>query len=361
MAQVPGATTMCITADVTGLPHIARWAFVTATGRAFDAVINPRPARLDSTEEQPTTVQFVCYGNSAGYRPDLAANPAGTRAWVDEFLAVAPELRGRVLGVHLQTRGSTASRSSRRSGRRPSRACSSRSAGCTSPGTTPPHPRERTAPTARPVASPTSSRGPHDLHEDVPGRRGPLRHPDAGHHRRSTDHPRRHRLPADAVAGGERRPAAPADVAGTPGIPGRVLQPRRAGQAPGRRRRLHHHGAGRIPRHERREHHRRGDGPPGDRHDPDAGAGHRVPARGPGRPHRHPGALPEREGHAGHLHERARLRRPPRRRDRACRRSARSRSTSPGAACSTSSPTCGSSTGSRCCPNEAASSRGSPR
>ena len=34
-------------------------------------------------------MQFACYGNSAGYRPDLAANPGATAAWVDDFLAVA--------------------------------------------------------------------------------------------------------------------------------------------------------------------------------------------------------------------------------------------------------------------------------
>ena len=53
----------------------------------------------------------------------------------------------------------------------------------------------------------------HAVHENVPGRRDALRHPDAGHHRRGTHHPRRDRLPADAVAGEERRPAAPADAA----------------------------------------------------------------------------------------------------------------------------------------------------
>jgi monoamine oxidase len=102
-AHMPGSTTLCITADVTGLPHIAQWAFVTATGRTFDAVINPHPVPPDSPAGPPTTAQFVCYGNAAGYRPDLAANPAATTAWVDEFLAVAPELHGRVLGAHLQT------------------------------------------------------------------------------------------------------------------------------------------------------------------------------------------------------------------------------------------------------------------
>ena len=103
VAQMPGSTTLCITADVTGLPHIGRWAFVTVTGRSFDAIINPHPVPPNSTDEPPVTAQFVCYGNSAGYRPDLAANPAATTAWVEEFLAVAPELRGRVLGAHLQT------------------------------------------------------------------------------------------------------------------------------------------------------------------------------------------------------------------------------------------------------------------
>jgi monoamine oxidase len=101
-AQMPGSTTLCITADVTGLPHIARWAFVTVTGRTFDAIINPHPIPPDSAEE-PTIVQFVCYGNSAGYRPDLAGNCTATTEWIEEFLAVAPELRGRVLGAHLQT------------------------------------------------------------------------------------------------------------------------------------------------------------------------------------------------------------------------------------------------------------------
>jgi protoporphyrinogen oxidase len=103
VTEVPGATTLSVTADVTGLPHVTRWAFITVTGRAFDAVINPQPAPPHPTAGPPATAQFVCYGNSAGYRPDLAADPAATAAWVEDFLAVAPELRGRVLGAHLQT------------------------------------------------------------------------------------------------------------------------------------------------------------------------------------------------------------------------------------------------------------------
>jgi monoamine oxidase len=102
-AQTPGSTTLCITADITDLPHIAQWAFVTVAGRAFDAMINPRPVGPGSPGKPPTTVQFVCYGNAAGYQPELAANPAATAAWVDEFLSVVPDLHGRVLGAHLQT------------------------------------------------------------------------------------------------------------------------------------------------------------------------------------------------------------------------------------------------------------------
>lgn len=99
--ETPGSTTLCVTADVTGLPDVARWAFVTVTGRAFDAIINPCP--VGPGNDAPPTAQFVCYGNTAGYRPDLVEDPAGTAAWVEDFLAVAPELRGRVLGAHLAT------------------------------------------------------------------------------------------------------------------------------------------------------------------------------------------------------------------------------------------------------------------
>jgi protoporphyrinogen oxidase len=103
MALMPGSTTLCITADITGLPHIARWAFIAVTGRAFDAIINPHPIAGDHPAALPTTVQFVCYGNSAGYRPDLVTDPGDTEAWIEDFLAVAPDLRERVLGAHIQT------------------------------------------------------------------------------------------------------------------------------------------------------------------------------------------------------------------------------------------------------------------
>ena len=55
---------------------------------------------------------MVCYGNSAGYLPE-AGGGAGlgapeaqgrlTQEWLNEFLEVAPGLRGRVVAAHLQT------------------------------------------------------------------------------------------------------------------------------------------------------------------------------------------------------------------------------------------------------------------
>lgn len=101
VAETPGATTLCVTADATDLPDIVNWAFVAVAGRAFDAIINPVPGDTRTTPDGRRIVQFVCYGNSAGYRPDLM-DEAGTDAWVEDFLAVAPELRGRILGAHLQ-------------------------------------------------------------------------------------------------------------------------------------------------------------------------------------------------------------------------------------------------------------------
>ncbi|MFV0434880.1 MAG: flavin monoamine oxidase family protein [Leucobacter sp.] len=97
---MPGSTTLCVTVDASGLPEIARWSFVATCDVAFDGMINPQPA---AAGEQPDTVQFVCFGNSAGYRPDLMNDETAAKAWVSDFLRVAPELEGRVLGAHLQT------------------------------------------------------------------------------------------------------------------------------------------------------------------------------------------------------------------------------------------------------------------
>lgn len=105
----PGSTTLAVVADISGL-HVAPataadltgqiddWAFVATPGRLFDVIINPRPGRRDGR------LQVLCYGNSAGFLPDLDANRESlTRRWLDDLLAVAPALRGRIRGAHLQT------------------------------------------------------------------------------------------------------------------------------------------------------------------------------------------------------------------------------------------------------------------
>jgi hypothetical protein len=109
--RTPGSTVLGVVADVSGLepqdefPGSAGdpvayddWAFVVTPGRPFDAVINPQPGRASGV------AQFVCYGNSSGYVP--AANVSGSGAleeWVEEFLAVAPGLRGRILGAQIRS------------------------------------------------------------------------------------------------------------------------------------------------------------------------------------------------------------------------------------------------------------------
>jgi monoamine oxidase len=187
--QVPGSTTLCVTADITGLPHVAKWAFVTITGRPFDAVINPHPVGPGSAVELPATAQFVCYGNSAGYRPDLAADPAGTRAWVEEFLAVAPELRGRVLGAHLQTwEHCFAILTPERARAVPQLQQSIGRLHFAGDHTSDSAGTHGAYGEARRVADLIEGTL-HDVREDGAVRRDALRNPDAGHHRRSAHHP----------------------------------------------------------------------------------------------------------------------------------------------------------------------------
>jgi protoporphyrinogen oxidase len=109
--ETPGSTTLSVVVDLAGLNGRAGgtdpvdastryddWSFLATPGRVFDAIINPRPGRRDGR------AQFVCYWNSAGFQPDAARHdPALTQQWLDDFLAVAPGLRGRVLGAHLQS------------------------------------------------------------------------------------------------------------------------------------------------------------------------------------------------------------------------------------------------------------------
>lgn len=99
LAQVstPGSTTLNVVADAGQAPHIKEWSFVTTVGTRFDAIINPAPGPATSG---PDIVRFVCYGNAAGFLPDLSHHPDQIEEWVEDFLAVAPELRGHILGVH---------------------------------------------------------------------------------------------------------------------------------------------------------------------------------------------------------------------------------------------------------------------
>jgi len=107
-AATPGSTTMIVAADVAGLEEYREWAFVTTVGAHFDCIINSAPGPQDFRVQRAgeEVVHFVCYGNSAGYRPDLASDlspdtPA-RQDWVEDFLAVAPALRGRIRAVHFQ-------------------------------------------------------------------------------------------------------------------------------------------------------------------------------------------------------------------------------------------------------------------
>ncbi|GAB3292060.1 flavin monoamine oxidase family protein [Parasphingorhabdus pacifica] len=101
-AKTPGSTTMVVAADVRGLEHHRDWAFVTTVGSRFDCIINPTPGRIKSRDE-PDIVHFVCFGNSAGYQPDLPGNREREAEWLADFVAVAPDLRDRIVGTHVQT------------------------------------------------------------------------------------------------------------------------------------------------------------------------------------------------------------------------------------------------------------------
>lgn len=95
--QTPGSRTLCVVADISGAPELRDWAFGTTVGTSFDAIINPRPGRPGDV------AQFVCYGNSAGHLSGFSEDRERAGRWLDDFLAVAPQLRGRILGWHAQT------------------------------------------------------------------------------------------------------------------------------------------------------------------------------------------------------------------------------------------------------------------
>jgi protoporphyrinogen oxidase len=98
--QTPGSTELGVVVDISSpeLAHVDDWAFITAAGRVFDVAINPRPGRKDGT------AQFVCYGNTAGYIKEANDPSSGVlEEWLEEFLAVAPQLRGHVVGAGIQS------------------------------------------------------------------------------------------------------------------------------------------------------------------------------------------------------------------------------------------------------------------
>ncbi|WP_432180061.1 hypothetical protein [Streptomyces sp. NBC_00063] len=73
---------------------------LTTVGTRLDAVINPTPGR-PRTGASP--IQYVCHGNWAGHREGFGADESELRAWTEDFLTIAPELRGHLVGLHGQT------------------------------------------------------------------------------------------------------------------------------------------------------------------------------------------------------------------------------------------------------------------
>ncbi|MFC9335721.1 flavin monoamine oxidase family protein [Arthrobacter sp. NPDC057009] len=98
----PGSTTLNIVADIEGLPEFKDWAFIVTVGMPFDAIINPVPGGTEETLKA-NILQLTCYGNSSGYLPGFADDEGRLAQWMEDVYTVAPQLRGRVLGVHAQT------------------------------------------------------------------------------------------------------------------------------------------------------------------------------------------------------------------------------------------------------------------
>jgi protoporphyrinogen oxidase len=101
-AATPGNTTMVVAADVSEVPEYRDWAMVTTVGHRFDCILNSTPGRWRSDSE-PGIVHYMCYANEVGYQPGLPGDKAAENDWLEDFLSVAPGLRGRIRGYHLQT------------------------------------------------------------------------------------------------------------------------------------------------------------------------------------------------------------------------------------------------------------------
>ncbi|MDQ0618745.1 hypothetical protein QFZ33_002769 [Arthrobacter globiformis] len=98
-AETPGSTTFTIAVNIEGLPDFADWSFVSTVGKKFDALINPRPGVLPADG----IVRFTCYGNSAGFIPGIESDERLIREWIEDFMEMAPQLRGRIVGAAAAT------------------------------------------------------------------------------------------------------------------------------------------------------------------------------------------------------------------------------------------------------------------
>ena len=145
----PGSTTLNLVADIEGLPDIKEWAFIVTVGKPFDAIINPIPGGIGD-RAQDNIVQLTCYGNSAGYMPGVLEDEHTLAQWMEHVYDVAPQLRGRIFGVHAKTwQHCFALLSPDRAKALPN----VRSGRCTSLATTPRTPRGPTEPTQKQNAS----------------------------------------------------------------------------------------------------------------------------------------------------------------------------------------------------------------
>lgn len=98
-AETPGSTTFTVAANIEGLPDFADWSFVSTVGKKFDAIINPQPGVVPADG----IVRFTCYGNSAGFIPGIENDETLIQQWLEDFLTVAPQLRGRIVGAAAAT------------------------------------------------------------------------------------------------------------------------------------------------------------------------------------------------------------------------------------------------------------------
>lgn len=101
-AETPGNTTMIVAVNLSGIEEYRQWSFITTVGSRFNCIINSTPGRWRSPDE-PGIVHFICYGNDPGHLPEIHTDEGERRAWIDDFLNVAPALRGRVVDYHIQT------------------------------------------------------------------------------------------------------------------------------------------------------------------------------------------------------------------------------------------------------------------